>query len=93
MSISHETIALLDKWDSAAFGLIGVVIGAGLTAWFAVRRGREERRHAFVEKQLSELYSPMLGLRAEIQTLSELRVEIQDEADAAWRDLRSGPTR
>jgi hypothetical protein len=42
---------------------------------------------AFIEKQLSEFYSPMVGLRAEIRMFGELRVKLQNEADAAWREL------
>src|SRR5208282_5788209 len=81
----------IGKWPPAAVaavvGLAGVVIGAGLTAWLAARRDRMQRRLAFIEKQLSEFYSPMVGLRAEIRMLGELRVKLQNEADAAWRQL------
>jgi hypothetical protein len=81
----------ITRWPPAAVavlvGLAGVIVGAGLTAWLAARRDRTQRRLAFIEKQLSEFYSPMVGLRAEIRMFSELRVKLQNEADAAWRDL------
>jgi len=67
----------------ALSGLAGVVIGA----WLTGRRERRQRRLAFVERQLKDFYSPLLGLRKEIRTRSELRVRIHNAADAAWRQL------
>jgi hypothetical protein len=86
-----STLLDVGKWPpvalAAVVGLAGVLIGAGLTAWLAARRDRIQRRLAFIEKQLSEFYSPMVGLRSEIRMFSELRVKLQNEADAAWRRL------
>jgi hypothetical protein len=88
-----EMLGIRD-WPPAALtalvGLAGIVIGACLTAWLAARRDRRERQVAFIEKQLSEFYSPMLGLRAEIRMFGELRVKLQNEAGAAWRELCEG---
>lgn len=91
MQLSPEVLALLDKWIPTiipAFSVLaGVLVGAGLTSWFAARRERIQRKHAFIERQLSEFYSPMLGLRTEIRALSELRVKLSNEATAAWQTL------
>ncbi|MFA5844784.1 MAG: hypothetical protein WC971_08145 [Coriobacteriia bacterium] len=67
----------------AVAGLVGVLIGAWLTGC----RERSHRCLAFLERQLRDFYSPMLGLRNEIQMRGELRVQIQTAADAAWRGL------
>ena len=67
----------------ALAGLAGVIVGA----WLTGRRERSQRRLAFVEKQLEDFYSPMLGLRNEIRMRSELRVRIHDVADVVWREL------
>lgn len=67
----------------AVSGLAGVTIGA----WLTGRRERSQRRLAFVEKQIKDFYSPMLGLRNEIKMRSELRVRIHDTANTAWKDL------
>lgn len=67
----------------ALAGLVGVVIGALLTG----QRERNQRRLAFVEKQLKDFYSPMLGLRTEVRMRSELGVRIHDTADVVWREL------
>lgn len=72
---------------AAVAGLLGIVSGAFLTAWLAVRRDRTQRRLDFIEKQLSEFYSPMVGLRSEVRTFTELRVKLQDAAGDAWREL------
>lgn len=67
----------------ALAGFFGVVVGA----WLTSRRERTQRRLAFVERQLRDFYSPLLGIRTEIRTKSELRVRIQAAASQAWTDL------
>lgn len=72
---------------AALIGFLGALIGAGLTAWFVQRRERQQRQLAFLERQLREFYSPMVGLRAEIHTRSQLRVRIQNTAEAVSSEL------
>jgi hypothetical protein len=79
-----KTVIVL--WTASA-GLVGVVVGAILTALFAARRERKQRQLAFVEKQLSEFYSPMCALRAEVRAFSNLRVKLHDAAEQVWREL------
>lgn len=67
----------------AISGLVGVVIGA----WLTGLRERSQRRLAFVEKQIKDFYSPMLGFRNEIRMRSELRVRIHDTANVVWKEL------
>ncbi len=67
----------------AISGLVGVAIGA----WLTSRREQKQRKLAFLEKQLSTFYSPMLGLRNEIKAHGAFRLRVQNEADAAWRQL------
>jgi len=64
-------------------GLLGVVIGALLTS----RQQRKQRKLQFIENQLRNFYSPLLGIRDEIRFQSELRVHVSTEANAAWREL------
>jgi len=68
---------------TAVAGLIGVGLGAALTTG----RERAARRHRFVERQLEDFYSPMIGLRQEIRAKSELRLEISNAAGQAWTEL------
>lgn len=69
----------------ALSGLVGVAIGAWLTS-LSEQKGR---RFAFLERQLSEFYSPMLGLRNEVKANGEFRAQVQAVANAAWVDLCS----
>ena len=81
-------VADLVRWTvsiatPATAGLVGVCLGA----WLTSRRERGQRQLAFLEKQLSHFYSPMLGVRNEIQAYGHLRVRVQNEAQAAWVQL------
>jgi len=68
---------------SAASGLGGVFLGG----WLSSRNEQRKRRLDFVEMQLQELYSPLLSIRKQLRTLSELRVRVGTEAVAAWQEL------
>ena len=66
----------------AISGFVGVVIGA----WLTSRRERAQRRLSYLEKQLKDFYSPMLGLRNEIEMHSTLRIRIQETANTVWQE-------
>lgn len=63
--------------------LVGVMIGA----WLTGRRERVQRKHAFIEKQLSDFYSPLLGIHKEIRMQGELGVKIRKAARNNWERL------
>ena len=67
----------------AVSGLGGVLLGA----WLSGRREARERQFAFIERQLRDFYSSLLGIHSEIRMRSELRVRVHDAADTAWRRL------
>lgn len=84
MATSEQQLFEIVRWIiPAIFGLAGVIIGAFLTS----RREGKQRKLAFLEKQLSTFYSPMLGLRNEISAHGAFRLRVQNEADAAWKKL------
>lgn len=58
-----------------------------LGAWLSGRRETRQRKLSFIEKQLHDFYSPLLGIRNEIHMRSQLRVRIHNTADAEWRRL------
>ena len=68
---------------SAVTGLLGVYVGAYLTR----RQMTIERKLEFYEKQLRELYSPLLGVRKEIQILSEFRLAGEQAQGEWWQDV------
>jgi len=65
------------------FGFIGIILGA----WLSSRRETAQRRYSFRERQLRDLYSPLLGLRSEIRIKSELREKVRAAAHAEWQRL------
>ena len=86
-AMTCEQIDLIRWAVSIAVPAIAGLLGVGVGAWLMGRREKHQRRLAFVEKQLKDFYSPMLGLRNEISMRSNLRVRIHDIADTVWREL------
>lgn len=67
----------------AVSGFVGVVVGAWLTA----SREKANRRYAFRERQLHDFYSPLLGLRREVQARKKLRAKVHELANSEWEKL------
>jgi hypothetical protein len=69
--------------------------GVFLWAWFSNRNEQRQRRRDFIEKQVQELYSPLLNIRQQVRALSELRERVA--AEEVWKELcqeareRGGP--
>jgi hypothetical protein len=79
------------SWLPVALGiagtLVGVIVGAVLTQiWTGLRESRARRYH-FVERQVQELYAPLMGLRKDIRAKSELRLKISQKATVVWQEL------
>lgn len=66
---------------------LSALIGAGVVYFFGVRQLVAQRRLAFVERQLTEFYAPLAGIRKQIRAKSELRVKISEAAESAWQDI------
>lgn len=64
-------------------GLGGAIVSAILTA----RREQAQRRYAYAEQQLRDLYSPLLALRSEIRMRSELRLKVSQVMTEEWQRL------
>jgi len=47
----------------------------------------EARQIRFIERQLEEFYSPMMGCLRKIQAKSLLRLEIDKVSDVAWKEI------
>jgi hypothetical protein len=82
------TDAGLLKWGisilvPAISGLSGVAIGAFLTT----RRETINRKYKFIERQLTDFYSPLLAIRMNLKAGGELRLRISNTADSEWRKL------
>lgn len=68
---------------SAITGLFGVYIGA----WLTKRQTVTQRKLDFCEKQLREFYSPLVGIRKEIQILSEFRLAGEEASRKWWQKV------
>jgi hypothetical protein len=64
-------------------GLAGVIVGARLTS----NQQQSARKYNFVERQVREFYSPLLGMRQRILAESELRLKISNIANEEWQSL------
>ena len=54
---------------------------------FGVDQYRKQKKLEFVERQIREFYSPMLGCLNQIRAKSELRYEISKVSDLAWKKI------
>ena len=54
---------------------------------YGLRHMKNQKRLEFVERQLREFYSPMLGCLKSIKAKSELRYEISKACEPAWRKI------
>lgn len=74
----------------AIAGLFGAFGGVALGAWLTLAGQEKQRRIAFNERQLRELYAPLLAARKEIEVIGMIRVKFSSAADTAWRELVHG---
>lgn len=76
------------KWGiSIGAPIVSALAGVFIGSWLSSKQSKQARKHSFIEKQLGQFYSPMLGLRSEIEMRSELRAKIQNAADTSWKEL------
>lgn len=54
---------------------------------FGIRKLSIELRNAFIEKQMSEFYSPLAGCRKRIEAKSEVRGKVSAAVNEAWQEL------
>jgi hypothetical protein len=65
----------------AAAALLGVLVG-GLITFNAQRM---QRRHDHAKRQLECFYGPLIAMRRQILSKSELRVKLHAQTNAAWQ--------
>lgn len=65
---------------------VTMVIGAYLGFLFGAKHTRLQKKLDFIERQLREFYSPILGCHKEIRAKSEARVRISQAANQAWQE-------
>lgn len=65
----------------------GTLGGGYLGHRYAKLQSRHSKALDFIERRVTEFYSPMVGCIRSIRALSELRVEVSNAAEAAWQDI------
>ncbi len=63
-------------------GLIGVFVGT----WLSGRQSQTQSKLDFCEKQLREFYSPLVGIRKEIEILTKFRGIVAKASDEWWNE-------
>lgn len=66
---------------------LSALVGGLVVYVFGVRKFSLETRSTFVQKQLSEFYSPIAGYRKRIRAKSEVRLKVSEAASEAWKEL------
>lgn len=75
-----ENLQLFSPVISATAAFLGVLAGA----WLTSRREQTQRKLKFIESQLSQFYSPLLGIKNTIHRNSELRETLHAIASEQW---------
>lgn len=63
------------------------LVGGLIVYVFGIRKLSIELRNAFIQKQMSEFYSPIAGYRKRIMAKSEVRGKVSTAASEAWKEL------
>lgn len=67
--------------------LFSALVGGLIVYVFGIRKLSIEVRNAFIQKQMSEFYSPIAGYRKRIRAKSEVRGKVSTAANEAWKEL------
>jgi hypothetical protein len=79
---------LLTGLVSAVFtGILVFAFQKVFERWIQRAIQTEARQIRFIERQLEEFYSPMMGCLRKIQAKSLLRLEIDKVSDIAWKEI------
>jgi hypothetical protein len=71
----------------SAIAVLGTLAGGWLGHSYAKAQARAAKAIEFVERRVTEFYSPMVGCIHRLRALSSLRVEISKAGDAAWKEI------
>ena len=63
------------------------LVGGLVVYVFGIRKLSIELRSAFIQKQMSEFYSPIAGCQKRIEMKSEVRGKVSVAANEAWKEL------
>ena len=87
--VSHISgVSPLWQWVvTIAVPALSALVGLFVGHWMSVGRDTAQRKLSFLERQLRDLYAPLLGIRSQIRALLEVRIKVSEATDSAWREL------
>lgn len=88
--MNQATIDLLDNLIDLAKILLPSLItllSGYLGYQYGIGQFRKQKKLEFVERQIREFYSPMLGCLNQIEAKSAVRYEISKASDTAWKKI------
>jgi hypothetical protein len=88
--LSEQQVELLrDFLELFKIGIpLVIALLAGYLAYrYAINKMKFQKELEFIERQLVDLYSPMLGVAKKINAMSKLRYELSNAGAAAWEKL------
>lgn len=88
---THEGAILLKGIHLLEIALppLATLLAGYIGVRYGLRQVEVQRRFDFIERQLREFYSPLLGYLREVRAKSELRFRISKVADEVWEE--TGP--
>ena len=85
--MTNTTGADLLQTINECIGPICTLLAGYIGVRFGWKQLIEQKRLEYIERQLREFYSPMLGCRKEIQAKSALRLRISQASEEAWKEV------
>lgn len=85
--MTPENLSLLLKVLDNSVAPLCTLLAGFIGVRYGLEQIRIQKRIEFIERQLSEFYSPLLSYREEIRSKSALRARISSLAGEAWQEV------
>ena len=82
--MNPELFVDLLKW---ALAPVCTLLAGYIGVRYGLKQVRTQKKLDFIERQLREFYSPILGCQKEIHAKSELRLKISEAAKKVWKEV------
>lgn len=86
MSQANQSITILEL-VKFIIPIISTFLAGFFGLLYGLKQVKVQKRLSFIEKQLNEFYSPLLGCRTEILCKSKVRLKIELAANESWKEL------
>jgi len=92
VSFSYASVSDSEKFIpsgiiQAGFSILGILFSCYLGYRYGLKKSEQQKRIEFIEKQVCELYSPMVGIYKDLHAKSKIVNKINNISDGEWRKL------